>query len=110
MTRDRYFTSGTGPSLRDTLAMHETLADYDAPDGVPLKVAVAEKLAGRPMPASDCTVEWHRWHADWRAALRYLRADAMLAARDFCFRESSGSEVAPAPANVIAFPSPHQGV
>jgi hypothetical protein len=41
-----------------------------------------ESLVG-PSPAGGFrSPEWLLWDARWRAALRYMRADAMLAARE----------------------------
>ena len=75
-----------GMSLRDWFAGQETLADFDAPDASVPKWA-AEALAGRQKPEclhvtkADNWIEMMKWEADWRAGLKYIRADAMLRAR-----------------------------
>lgn len=72
-----------GMSLRDRFAAHETLSDHDHPDVLmPDKIAIA--LAG-PRPEGDWftnSLEWLKWEALYRARLRYIRADAMLKARE----------------------------
>lgn len=74
-----------GMSLRDWFAGQEQLRDLDLNDERP-SLAMAEFLAGRPRPpdSADSTreeiVAALRWEADWRAAIRYIRADAMLRA------------------------------
>ncbi len=74
-----------GMTLRDFLASRETLAEFDFPDEVCHR-RTAEALAGRPHPTPEqCAADplaYRKWEADWRAALRYLRADAMLRARE----------------------------
>ena len=75
--------SVSGMSLRDYFAAHETLAEWDHPEAVFSK-SVAESLAG-PMPEggwSKNPLETMKWEAKWRAAVRYIRADAMLEARE----------------------------
>ena len=76
-----------GMTLRDHFAAQETLIGFDmGVDKVP--VAVAEILAG-PMPGGEgfTTIDAEhqlamlKWQAKWRAAIRYIRADAMIAAR-----------------------------
>ena len=77
-----------GMSLRDWFAGNETLAEWDCPEAsAPHKMC--EALAGRPKPANGWACNTHdeyidmlRWEADWRAALKYIRADAMLKARE----------------------------
>ena len=73
----------TGMTLRDYFAAHETLADWDQP-GLVFPKEAAELLAG---PRPECgketdLLEFALWEARWRAALRYIRADAMLAMRN----------------------------
>lgn len=77
-----------GMSLRDYFAAAEQLTEWDHPECV-ASIPMCEALAGRKIPehgwSAHTPEEWlaHlRWEADWRAALRYLRADAMLRARE----------------------------
>lgn len=74
----------SGMSLRDWFAGHQSLSDLDSPD-VCLPEDVAESLAEYAMPTADeqkrYPLAFARWEASWRAALRYIRADAMLAER-----------------------------
>lgn len=72
--------------LRDWLAAHETLKEWEDFDTVDQNAA--ELLAGRPKPkhgwrceTREQLIETLQWDADWRAALKYIRADAMLRAR-----------------------------
>lgn len=67
--------SNAFPTLRDYLAAHETLSDVDVTTGM------AELLAGEPMPKRSDSLAWLCWDAKWKAALRYIRADAMLEVR-----------------------------
>lgn len=64
-----------GMTPRDYLAAHETLNDVDVTMGM------LELLAGEPMPKRIDSLAWLRWDAKWKAALRYIRADAMLEVR-----------------------------
>lgn len=66
-------------SLRDWFAGQEQLSDFDD-SRVQLPQKTMETLAGYPMPSG--VLEALKWEADWRAALRLIRADAMLAARE----------------------------
>lgn len=72
-----------GMTLRDWFAGKETLADYDNPEAVipeELTIALAgEKPAGGWKTGNMLAMT--KWEAKWRAELRYLRADAMIAAR-----------------------------
>ena len=63
--------------LRDVFACHEVVKDDNYPSA--LKAA----LAGPPPSGGWQTnpEQWMRWEADWRARIRYIRADAMLKAR-----------------------------
>lgn len=71
-----------GMSLRAWLVSQETLSDFDQPDSMPSS-ELCENLAG-PMPEGG----WRAgnilamtvWEAKWRAALKLMRADAVLAA------------------------------
>lgn len=72
-----------GLSLRDYLAAAESVREWDNPDAAPSK-NMCEALAGRPMPESGWggdVLAMLRFEAEWRAALKYLRADAMIAER-----------------------------
>lgn len=67
-----------GMSLRDWFAGQEIVTDVDA-----AYWELAEALAG-PTPSGnskDNPLEWLQWESKWRAAIKYARADAMLAAR-----------------------------
>ena len=75
----------TGMSLRDWFAGQEVLEDECAN----LPTATMEALAGRPYPgasgprtAAQDRLDVLAWNADWRARLKFLRADAMLRARE----------------------------
>lgn len=76
-----------GMSLRDWFAGQESLAEWDSGDAV-IRPQMAEALAGRKQPEHGwaCATPGEflamlRFEADWRAALKYLRADAMLKAK-----------------------------
>ena len=62
---------------REQFAMAEQLGDLDHPDAAPSKTR-CEALAG-PMPVRGA-IEQLQWEARWRAALRVMRADALIAA------------------------------
>jgi hypothetical protein len=69
--------------LRDYLAAHETLSEYDHAEAV-FPDALAIALAG-PKPDGNWStnpIAWHQWEALYRAKLKYIRADAMLKARE----------------------------
>lgn len=68
-----------GMSLCDWFAGQEQLGDFNHPQAQ-LPQNAMEALAGYPMPSG--ILESLKWEADWRAALRFIRADAMLAARE----------------------------
>ena len=68
-----------GMSLRDWFAGQEKIDHAED-----FNWEVCEALAG-PRPTGDWLtnpLDWFRWEASWRAAMRYARADAMLAARN----------------------------
>ena len=65
-------------SLRDYLASQETLSDLDDPKWTEACANNWAKLLGRGSPRG--TAEFLAWEAEGRAALKYLRADAMIAA------------------------------
>jgi hypothetical protein len=74
-----------GMSLRDWFAGQETLDDaYED-----LSIETMEALAGRPFPGAigpgntaEDRIDALKWNADWRARLKFIRADAMLRARN----------------------------
>ena len=68
-----------GMTLRDYFAAAETLDDLEH-----LTMEGAVALAG-PKPEGNWStnpIEWRKWEAKWRAAVRFIRADAMLKARE----------------------------
>jgi len=70
-----------GLSMRDWFAGHESLAEWDRADGT-MPTKMGELLAGEPMPSigwENDPIAMLRWEAKWRAALKYIRADAMFA-------------------------------
>lgn len=74
--------------IRDWFAGKENLSEWDDQEAIPSK-SMTEALAGYPQPTHgwSCSTqsEWIAmltWEADWRAALKYIRADAMLKARN----------------------------
>lgn len=71
-----------GMSLRDWFAATlRVVSDSDCSvDGFDYEAC--KFMAGRPMPKSDDMMEVVRWYADVEAAIRYVKADAMLAARN----------------------------
>lgn len=74
-----------GMSLRDWFAGRETLAEWDRSSDAVMPNRFAEILAGERKPEKtwdEDPIAWFRFEAKWRAALRYIRADAMLAARE----------------------------
>lgn len=75
----------SGMPLRDWFAGQEVLEDECAD----LPTATMEALAGRPYPGvsgprttAQDRLDVLAWNADWRAKLKYIRADAMLRARE----------------------------
>lgn len=85
--RDGMTRGSDGMTLRDYFAGQETLAEWDNPGADP-SFSMCEALAGQPRPSHGWVcksgVEWlamFRWDAKWRAALKYIRADEMIAAR-----------------------------
>lgn len=77
--RDTEATKFKGMSLRDWFAGQEKIDHAED-----FNWEVCEALAG-PRPTGDWLtnpLDWFRWEASWRAAMRYTRADAMLAARN----------------------------
>ena len=77
-----------GMSLRDWFAGHENIAELDDQNAIPSE-SMCVALAGRDKPnhgwsckSPEQWVAMLQWDSDWRAALKYIRADAMLKARD----------------------------
>lgn len=72
-----------GMTMRDYLAAHEKLTEYDDRQ-TEVPMPLAEALAGpRPKQAwNDDPVAWIKWEAKWRATMKYIRADAMLEVRE----------------------------
>ena len=68
-----------GMSLRAYLASQETLSDLDHPEhGYNLAELIAEKPTTEATPTDQ--LDWLRWEAKARAALKVMRADALIAA------------------------------
>ena len=68
-----------GMTLRDWFAGKEQLSDsYD------FSAEICEALAGKRPDGnwSSNPIAWLEWEATWRARIRYIRADAMLKARE----------------------------
>jgi len=73
-----------GMSLRDWFAGQEQLCDFNNPEAL-IPASAGNALAGEPMPEggfSKDIIGTLKWEAKWRAALRYIRADAMIAASE----------------------------
>lgn len=71
-------------TLRDYFAASEKLGDIDSMNDDSALLAIGFALGG-PKPKgswSDNPVGWIKWNARWRAELRYIRADAMIEARE----------------------------
>jgi len=67
-----------GMTLRDWFAGQEQLKGWEEADG-----PITEALAGPKPDWQKDPVGYIRWEARWRAAMKYIRADAMLdAARE----------------------------
>lgn len=68
----------------DLFAAAEHLSEWDDPDAVMLK-ELAEAITGDKQPEGGWTagnlVVMVKWECKWRAALKALRADAMMAER-----------------------------
>lgn len=67
-----------GMCLRDWFAGQEQLSDLDSAD-LDIGIEKAEALDG-PHPGNEPLAQM-QWEALWRAKLRYIRADAMMKAR-----------------------------
>ncbi len=74
------YTDETGVTVLDFFAAHEPLADFDNGNATIAK-KLAEQLVGHGEPPGclEFPLVALRWEAEWRAKLRYLRAEAMLA-------------------------------
>lgn len=66
-----------GMSLRDYFAAHAHIHIYDDPNEVYYSGAT-----GVEVPTTNDPVSWAQFWADVEAKLRYMRADAMLKARE----------------------------
>ena len=79
VTDSKNWSDGSkGMSLRDWLASNEKINDSEN-----FAWEICEALAGK-RPDKDRKVDptaWEIWQAMWQAKVRYIRADAMLAAR-----------------------------
>ena len=75
---ERMKTQG-GMTLRDWFAGQEQLSDCNDID-----MGTFEALAGKRPDGNltTNTIAWLEWEAAWRARIRYIRADAMLKARE----------------------------
>lgn len=74
------FNGHPGMTLRDWLAGQETLSDFDHPETcVAPTLTTALAGAGPEKSSKEDPLAWAVWEATWRAKLRYIRADAMLA-------------------------------
>lgn len=70
-----------GMSLRDWFAGQETLSDYDHPDSWKHYGVILEAVSGRPPDAAAEPLSYFKWECEARAKIRFMRADAMIAAR-----------------------------
>ena len=71
-----YAESEAGMSLRDWFAGQHPVIDGE------LSITLAEALMCEHLPKSKTSLENRRWWAEAEARLKYLNADAMIAARD----------------------------
>ena len=83
-----------GMNTRDYLASQETLSDLDHPEFKGMRMREFEEMTGHKMPIYR-TVEYLVWEAKARAALKYLRADAMIAASQQASLITGGDPAAP---------------
>jgi len=74
VVREQFF----GLTKREYFAGKETLSDLDHPEAG-ITMTCCASLAG-PRPQGDWSVEHLKWEAKWRAALKVIRADALIAA------------------------------
>ena len=76
--QDTMATKCPGMTLRDWLAGQEKVDTNEEFEWV-----LCEALAGTRPPGSyqSNPLEWFAWDNKWKAAVRYARADAMIAAR-----------------------------
>lgn len=68
-----------GMTLRDFFAAHEHLSDYDK-ETLYISKDIAIALVGREMPMAG-SVDYFTWDAEVRAAIKYIRADALIRQR-----------------------------
>lgn len=74
----------SGMSLRDWFAGQERLADFDDPEAAP-SIELCEAVAGKRPEGGwkdGNMLAMFQWECKWRAALKYMRADAMIAERE----------------------------
>lgn len=71
-----------GMTLRDYFAAQETLGDLNEIESL----SIMAEVVGRPFPDSGWKpgnmVEMYKFLSDFRASMKYIRADAMIRARD----------------------------
>ena len=79
-----FWPTELGMSLLDYFAASETISAEDEANNI----SVFEGLVGpRPVVGwQESPLEWLQWEAKWRARLRYIRAQAMLAERERIMR------------------------
>ncbi len=70
-----------GMTLRAWFAGQETLSDYDHPDSWQHYSLMLEAVNGAPPDAAAEPLDYFKWECEARAKMRFMRADAMLAAR-----------------------------
>ena len=68
-------------SLRDRIA---ATISTEFIDKMKIGPDIGSQIVGRKFPGWDNPNEALKWHADVRAALRYMEADAMMEAREKC--------------------------
>lgn len=80
----RWIALNQGMTLRDYFASKESLIEFDHPEAN-ISKPMMEALAGEEQPENGWggdLIAMFRFEAKWRAALKYIRADAMIAARN----------------------------
>ncbi len=81
VTKEGYVEEYKGASLRAWLAGTESLSEWDNPE-VFIGKELSEALAGESTPVggwSKTPIEMLQFEAKWRAKLKCIRADAMIA-------------------------------
>ena len=71
-----------GMSLRDWFAGNETLSDYDHTASWDNYCAALNAINGPSPDSSTDPVGYFKWECQARAKMKFMRADAMLAARE----------------------------